>query len=234
MTRPEPDGARSAERLAALGHGVMTAPMMTLAFTADAVVPTAGVQAIAATSANGVRALRANSHWPDLKEIALFTVGDATARAAAEAGFSAIFSAKGRVGELAELIQARLAPADGAILYAAGADRTGDLEGRLARAGFECRLQVVYRAEAVARLDATTAAAILAGTLEGVLFYSKRTAELFMAAAGRTGCGAAALRLRVFCLSESVGEACRAAGFAAVVVAERPEEDHLFAAIGPA
>ena len=95
-----------------------------------------------------------------MKEVPLYTVGDATAQAAEEAGFASVFSAKGRVGELAGLLIAQLSPGGGAVLYAAGADRTGDLEGRLVQAGFRCRLQVVYRAEPVDRLDAATAAAI--------------------------------------------------------------------------
>lgn len=234
LTRPEPDGARSAERLAALGHAVVSTPVLQVVYEENIPLDVAGVQAIAVTSANGVRALRANPAWIILKDLPLFTVGDATARAAEEAGFSHVFSAKGRVGELADVLVARLSPADGTILYAAGAERTGDLEGRLARVGLQCRLQVVYRAEAVARLDAGTVAAIMAGTIEGILFYSKRTAELFVGAAARSGCGEAALGLPAFCLSDSVAAACRKAGFATVVVAERPEEDHLFAAIGPA
>ena len=60
-----------------------------------------------AAAANGARALARATQRRDLPVLA---VGDATARAAREAGFESVTSAGGDVGDLAPLAAARCAP----------------------------------------------------------------------------------------------------------------------------
>src|SRR5262249_21766570 len=63
------------------------------------------------------------------------------------------------------------------LLYAAGEDRAGDLAGELARAGIAVRTAVVYRAVAVDAFSPAVRDALALGELDGVLHFSRRTAE---------------------------------------------------------
>jgi len=176
VTRPREDGAPLAEKLAAAGHQVVTESLLQIRFIPGATVDLDNVQAILFTSANGVRAFAAAESRRDLPA---FAVGESTAARARAAGFSSVESAGGNVEDLAKLVGARLQPTGGALLHAAGRDIAGDLAGTLEAAGFHVRRAVLYAAEPVARLSPGTEAALRAGDIDAVLFYSPRTAETF-------------------------------------------------------
>ncbi|HOV03029.1 MAG TPA: uroporphyrinogen-III synthase [Hyphomicrobiales bacterium] len=232
VTRPEPDGAATAEALRARGHEVLHDPMLRIVAEAGTEPLPAGIAAIAVTSANAVRALAARADFAALVGLPLHTVGGATARAARDAGFSRIVSADGNVDDLLELVAGRLDPAAGPILYACGRDRTGDLEQRLAARGFDVRLLVAYCAEAAPRLAEATSTALAAGAVDAVLLYSRRTAEIFLANLAAADHIEAARGIRMLCLSEAVAEPLRAAGFTDIAVADRPKAEALVALVG--
>ena len=83
---------------------------------------------------------------------------------------------------------------------------------------------VVYRAVPVETLPSP----IVAANLDGVLHYSRRSAEGFVGAARQAGAFDAALRLTHYCLSEVVAAPLRAAG-ATVRIAAHPDEESLLA-----
>ena len=66
ITRPAEDGAEIAARLAELGHEGMVAPLLGPRYGDAAAPDFTGVQAILATSANGVRALARVTRRRDL------------------------------------------------------------------------------------------------------------------------------------------------------------------------
>ena len=75
-TRPHPDAAALTEVLAGLGHEVIAAPLLEIRFEGrPRSLDLRGVQAVMATSANGVRALAVST---EARDVALFAVGDAT------------------------------------------------------------------------------------------------------------------------------------------------------------
>ena len=81
------------------------------------------------------------------------------------------------------------------MLYLAGEDRSGDLAGELAAAGIEVATRVVYRAVALPTFPPDVREALTAGWLDGVLHFSRRSAETYLdcaAAAGVTRAGAGA------------------------------------------
>src|ERR1700755_2220735 len=98
ITRPAEDGAEIAQRLAAMGHEALLAPMLTVEFHGGAPLVLEDVQAIVPTSANGVRALAARTSRRDLP---LFAVGPQTAAAADQAGFIRVRNAEGDAVALA-------------------------------------------------------------------------------------------------------------------------------------
>lgn len=224
ITRPEEDARATAERLEALGHTVTLAPMLEIVPEPDAPIDPAGVQAIAATSPRAMAALAARTDFPALAGIPLFAVGDRTAQAARDAGFRAVESAAGAVEDLAGLMARRLDPASGAVVYACGRDRRGDLKGRLAAAGFHVRTAEVYRADIAAFLAGEAHEALAAGQIDAVFVYSQRTAAAFLDAVTKAGLRDALQRLTVFAISQAAAAPLCEAGVKRIEIAARPDE----------
>jgi uroporphyrinogen-III synthase len=176
VTRPKEDSEGVARALAERGLEVMVEPLLDIAPVEGAKVETAGAQGILVTSANGIRALARLTPGRDLP---VWAVGDASARAAREMGFTQVESAGGDVNSLAELVASHADPKDGALLHAAGTVIAGDLSGRLSARGFEIRRQVLYQAVTATALSASLHQALLSGSLDLALFFSPRTAKTF-------------------------------------------------------
>jgi uroporphyrinogen-III synthase len=199
VTRPEEDAGALKQKLEAMGHEVVTVPLMTIRARGGVVIPERPWQAIAVTSANGIRAL------PDghgLQAFRTLTVGPQSLKAAAAAGFTAEAHG-GDVNGLAAFIRAELAPGAGPILYLSGAETAGDLEGQLAAAGFDCHRAVLYDAVPAESLGAA-AKPLQNGEIDAVLLYSPRSARIWLALTEAAGLVAQAAHLRNFCLSRNV------------------------------
>jgi len=224
ITRPREDAETLAASLRAEGVESVIAPLLAIRPIVDVPLDLAGVQALLFTSANGVRAFARRTGARDLPA---FAVGDATARAARAAGFARVESAAGAVDDLAALVRARLDPARGALLHAAGADVAGDLAGSLVAAGFDVRRVVLYRAAKARQLPAAAARALAEGTLDAVLFFSPRSAATFVTLARKAGVEPALARLDALCLSEAVAAVVRGVAWRTVAVAARPDQPAL-------
>lgn len=231
LTRPEADAARTATALRAGGHEAVIAPLLTVEFLPEADLGAAPRSAILVTSANAVRAMAAHRRRDELRRIPVFAVGRQSAQNIRAAGFADVISADGNVVDLADLVAARLQP-PARLLYLAGEERAGDLAGALRAKNFVVDVAVVYRVVAAATLPPPAAAA-LRGTLDGVLHFSRRSAEAFLTAARNAGLLEAALTKPVhYCLSARVAEPLTQAGAAKVRIAARPDEAALLALCG--
>ncbi|MFO1156875.1 MAG: uroporphyrinogen-III synthase [Rhodospirillales bacterium] len=231
MTRTAEDAEASASPVRALGHHVMVEPLMTIERLEGPPLDLTGVQALLATSANGVRAFAARQ--PE-RSLPLLAVGDATARAAAAAGFQQVESAAGDVQALAELVRSRLDPAAGALLHIAASKRAGDLAGALSAAGFTCRRAVLYRARAAEALSGELAAMIREGRLDGALVFSPRTAATLARLLRQEKLADAAASMDLYCLSEAVAEAAAGLPWRRVIIAASPTLASLLESIDPA
>jgi uroporphyrinogen-III synthase len=189
---------------------------------ADAEIGAGPWAAILITSANAARAITGHRRKKALEKIPVLAVGERSAQAMREMGFAEVSSADGGVGDLARLVGERMAPG-ASLLYLAGAERVGDLAAKLGTRSFAVQTAIVYRTVAVAHLPAAAADA-LAQDIEGVLHYSRRTAEAYVNAARRAGVLETALRPRQFCLSAQIAEPLAQAGAATIHVASRPVE----------
>jgi uroporphyrinogen-III synthase len=233
VTRPQPDGERTAAALRARGHDVVVAPLIRIE-PIDFELPAERMQAVVLTSANAARAVAGHSRRDELTALTAFTVGRQTARAACAAGFHRIRSADGDRDDLARLLRAECAEAPGPLLYLAGEDRAGDLAGELGEAGVPVVTVVAYRAVKAEQFPPAVVAALAERSLDGVLHFSRRSAESYLACAARAGVGEAALEPVHLCLSAQVAEPLAAAGAAAIRIAPRPDEAAIIelAAIG--
>ena len=223
ITRPRLDAVRLATALAARGVESVAAPLMDVVFT-PAPVPLDGVQAILVTSANGARALAAATPRRDVRVLA---VGRASADAARNEGFASVASADGDVHALAALARRTLDRQAGALLHAAGTDLAGDLAGTLAADGFDARRISLYEMRTVAVLPPEAAAALTAGTLQGVALFSPRSADSFVRLVRDARLEREIAPLTAFCLSEAVARAASGLAWRAVRVAARPDQEAL-------
>jgi uroporphyrinogen-III synthase len=232
LTRPEPDAQRTAAALRAQGHNVIIAPLLRIAPMADAQIGAGPWAAILITSTNAASAVVAHARAAELRALEVFAVGRRSADTMAAAGFADVISADGNVSDLARLVAARMQPA-APLLYLAGEDRSGDLAGDLRTRGFAVETAIIYRAVAASNLPPEAADA-LAGGIDGVLHFSRRSAEVFVEAARAAGVLESALQAVHFCLSAPIAEPLARAGAADIRVAERPNEAVLLALIDAA
>lgn len=172
ITRAQPGAEATAERVRALGHDAVVAPLLAVRSLPDVAVDLAGVAALAFTSANGVRAFADASAERGLK---VFAVGAATAQAARAAGFRSVLSADGDVEALAEGIAVRRGELRGVVLHPGAAEPAGDLAGALEKHGVEARRLVLYETATVSLNSAEAEA--LAGS-DAVLLHSPRAAQV--------------------------------------------------------
>ncbi len=163
----------------------------------------------------------------DYKKIPVYTVGDASARAARESGFTSVTSASGDVESLAGLVGERLRPEDGALLHVAAAKVAGDLAGLLEEKGFEYRREILYRAQKAEAFSDAALRALSGGGLDGVLFFSPRTAKTFVNLARTAGLEGAVERLDAYCLSDAVANEAGVLAWRRLRVAARPEQSAL-------
>ncbi len=225
VTRPEPEGERTARRLRAMGFEALLTPVMRIV-PLDAPIQAQGCTALAVTSAHALDSLR---QAPELLALPLYAVGEQTASMARALGFQDVDQAGGTARDLA----ARLAslPAGSVVYHPHGRDRREKLEELLASAPVRMQTQIVYEALAVETLADGVVEALQAGQVAGVLHYSLRSAELLLRLCAKAGCRDKVLALQQFCLSGVIAEALRNQAARHVFVAERPDENALLACV---
>ena len=230
VTRPAADGQALAAELEARGHSVICAPVIDIAMKPDAAPDLTDVKGIAFTSANGVRAFQPFA--APARHLPAYGVGPQTAAALSAAGFSNVHIAGGDVTSLAQTITDGCP--EGPVLHISGRDQAGDLAAMLKAAGCEARRAVLYEARAATELPPAALTALRDKALDGVILYSKRSAEIFYRLAitarleGTTNLDASLPQ--AFCLSAGVAEIARAAG-AQTHVAEFPDDAHMYACL---
>jgi uroporphyrinogen-III synthase len=221
LTRPAADAARTAAALRARGHEPILAPLLDIEIVPDADLGAGPWSAILVTSANAVRAIAGHRRRGELRGVAVFTVGERSAQAMRDAGFANVVSANGNVMDLARLVMARMKP-PARLIYLAGEERSGDLGGLLRARDFAVDTVLVYRA--VIKETPESAVAFTAG-VDGVLHFSRRSAEAYLAAARDAGRLESALKDPIhYCLSARVAEPLRLAGAARLHIAARADE----------
>jgi uroporphyrinogen-III synthase len=172
ITRAQPAADATAERVRALGHEAVVAPLLAVRNLPSVSVDLAGVAALAFTSANGVRAFADASGERNLR---VFAVGSATAQAARAAGFRSVLSADGDVEALADGIALRRSELRGAVLHPGAAEPAGDLAGALEKHGVEARRLILYETAPVTLSDGEAAALI---RCDAALLHSARAAQV--------------------------------------------------------
>lgn len=220
VTRASPGAEATAERLRALGFEPLVDPLLAIRDLSP-VLDLVGVAALAFTSVNGVAAF---ARLSDDRTGQAFAVGDRTAAAAREAGFSDVLSADGDIEALATLVVGQATRLSGTVLHPSALEPAGDLVAPLVAAGIEARRVAVY--ETVDR-DPSPETLALLGEVEAVLLHSPRAARKLLGVLDRRPTP----RLRALCLSPAVagplGTLVQDGRLASVAFAPHPSETAL-------
>ncbi len=224
VTRPAETSAELARLLAARDIEAVIAPMLAIEPVVPSSQPSESTQAALVTSANAVAGLASLDLSHDLP---VYAVGDATAAAVREQGFTRVATAAGAGEDLVALVRARLSPAAGPLVWVAGEAVSVPVDDRLRASGFRVDRIVVYRSLAADRLPPEATRALVDGGVDAVLFFSPRTAEAFARLARRDGLDGACARLSAHCISDAVAGAASSLPWRAVHVAASPTRDDL-------
>jgi uroporphyrinogen-III synthase len=228
VTRPRPAAERTAAKLEATGHEAVVLPLMQARHFVGAVRTALDERhdAIAVTSAEAIRVLSelGNALEPHLAT-PLFSVGEATARAAADLGFTDIRTGPGTGEGLADTILAHMGPGE-RLVYLAGSPRSDGVEQKLRESRIDHVTIECYRMEPVPYRPDTLSDLVRAGAFDAVLLYSRETARRFVSVIHESGLDAAAFASRYLCLSRSAKEALPSDVTAEV--AATPDEESLF------
>jgi len=204
-----------------MGIDPIVCPVLDVNFRASIDVDVSGVQALAFTSTNGVRAW--GPRRPE-RDLPVFAVGDSTAEAAKGIGFRKVSSANGDVVKLAALISKKLKPRNGSVLHVRGIHVSGDLAGALRENGFTAREAIGYGTVPVDMLSEEAIAAIVSGAPVQVLIHSRRGAKTFLDLVRRFGLHNWLGNVAAYGLSASALKPLEHAGFAGLYASPEPNE----------
>jgi uroporphyrinogen-III synthase len=226
LMRPIDEAQMSAGALEAMGYRPVLAPVIRIVGM-GAQPPESNLDAILATSARAFAFLSAEA-CIRLARLPLFAVGEVTAAAARNCGLRGEQTIALDGPSLVPVLLARLS-SNGRLLYLAGQFRKTGIEESLAAAGVDLALLEIYRAEAAGDWSEAEAQGIRG--CAAALHYSRRSAALACEFARGSGIGAHFREALHVCLSRDVAEPLRRFGASAIVIASRPQEDALFAAL---
>ncbi len=219
ITRAEPDAEETAQRLRALGHSPIVAPLRTLE-TIRAASPATPPRALIATSRNAFAGAPMPEAW---RALPLYCVGVRTAEAARKVGFSALEIADGDVASLlGRIVGEHQRP--GRLVYLAGAPRRPELEDGLRALGCEIEVLLRYRMHSVPALPTAAARALEERACDAVLHFSAESAQVFFALAKAARLEEAARSVLHACLSPEIAGTVEKAAGGAVKTLVAPEK----------
>jgi uroporphyrinogen-III synthase len=209
VLRPEPGASATAARARALGLEAISVPLFTVRPVDWKPPDPAGLDALLLTSAHAAR--HAGPRIGAFLTLPCHAVGEATAAAAAQAGFGDV----------------RTGPGDGAAALAStGAGRILHLCGRdhlpLERAGIEVVRRIVYAADPASTLPPQARDALREGAL--ALIHSPRAGALLAALVVQAGLVRAAIPIAAISADAA---AAAGPGWRSVSAAPRPRDEAL-------
>lgn len=246
VTRPEPGGQRTAERLAGLGHDPVRMPLFETVVTAtpDNLPPVGEIGGLIATSARAFAMFAKHAvSGTGLCEVPVHAVGPATAQAARDAGFLHVDDAGGTAEALSQaLIRLRQQGVTGgeaigqgvragALVYLAGVPRTPVIETALKAHEPGFRVIDCYRMAEISYSTDILNADFLSPPPDAVLLYSANAARRFSALVDAGDLAGCLDSTRFLCLSPAIAGQLRKTWQDRLIVAVRPDEDSLLASL---
>jgi uroporphyrinogen-III synthase len=205
ITRPENEAESFAREVEAAGFIPLIEPLLNIVPLDYKKPESTDYEGLIFTSANAVRVFGCPSGFANMT---VFCVGEHTASAVREVGYSQITSGQDDGVELAALI-AGTAKVGAQLLHIRGEHTAVFLEDILLKGGITVEVLTVYTARAVERFSPQCRAALENEVLTAVTFFSKRTAENFLSLIEKEGLSGKLRGVKALCISESVLECVR-------------------------
>lgn len=222
ITRPEEQAQAFAQALKGMGYTTLTEPMLTINSVPFTPPDLQEFQALVFTSVNAVRFFAQQSLN---RHIPVFCVGDKTAEVAKSHGYSVVYSASGAGEGLAHLIVSRSEDRKRPLLHPRAADIAVPLQRWLAGHGMTLVPLIVYKAEKTRVLSPVCQEALLGGRIAMIPFFSKRTAESFLALVQELGLTHTLATIKALSISASVVQSVQSFPWLDVCMAKTPDQD---------
>tara|TARA_B100000686_G_C16771706_1_gene965601 strand:+ start:238 stop:978 length:741 start_codon:yes stop_codon:yes gene_type:complete len=219
VTRPVGRVPATVEALAACNIAAICDPMLTVEPAANSSTADPPCQALAITSVVAAQLLC--GYISDVTK-PIYAVGDTTAKTVLENGFQNVRSANGDVSMLVDLIAKSADPSDGLLLHLGGEEVTGDLVETLRCRGFCAEHAAIYRVYEATTFFSETISAFRKGQISGVLFFSPRSARVFVRLLNIQNSVFSLSGVTAFCLSAAVAHEAKSVGWENILISEQP------------
>lgn len=231
VTRPRKDAERFVEALRSHGKTTFVEPMfhvhpLPVPPVSDHLRP----QAILATSRHAIEAF---SPLAGLHDVLLLAVGDATAEAARDSGFTVVESGGSTAAALVETVRRRIRPENGPLLYLRGTTVSRDLAGELEAEGYRVESLTLYETLPRPNFSAEYVEALRRRSVTAVTFFSQRTAAIYTRLAESAGLAALHRTLAAIAISEPVADVVRPLGWGRIIIARAPNAEAMIEAAIP-
>lgn len=232
LTRPLEESRELSEVLEKRGYKIALAPMLEivpLPFTLPE--PVENFDALIFTSASAVRVFAATGSFRTSPK--LYAVGPQTAQAARDLGFHNMEIAEGDSASLARCMAGHNDSNDPRMtrrmLHLHGEDVAADIGQTLEKHNIFITSIVCYSARAAQALPPETIALLHARRIDSILFFSARTARIFLTLAAAANCIETLSSVRALCLSYRVVESLETAPWRDIEIAGTPDRGGMLA-----
>lgn len=225
ITRPEPSATQLCEVLKKRGYETLSSPSLIYETRQIGISDLSSYDALVFTSAQAIHSLfdQDHSHHFDLNK-PVFTVGKNTDRTAHSYNFLNTHCADGNAQDLINLITQY--PYKN-ILYLCGAHISTDIRTPLKSQNISVTEAIIYEALLTNDFSEDTRTALSNDQIDVVLFFSKRSAEIFMNLITKNGYEQQLATIKCLCISDSVLEYVRNYTWKDTYSAKAPNQDSM-------
>ncbi len=214
LTRPLKDTEIVAKDIAALGHNVVIAPLIDIVPCCALPCYSHLLEAdyLVISSANVAIGLRQykTQELTSLYSKSVFAIGPMSAEAMRNLGFTQIYVAHSTIDSVVALIRNWHSKQKGYSqlrgVYLSGVHVAHNVSLLLRQAGLVCDRHAIYNARAVCTLPSDLHNCLQDRSLEAIVFYSSRTAQIFFTCARQCELHKNLNMLKYLCLSSNISE----------------------------
>ena len=201
ITRPEKAAVTDAQILRDFGYQVFIEPMLSLEELDADFEDVQSFQALIFTSANAIDVFCRRC---DVRDLPVYVVGENSADAARGWGFEDVQCGAGTAEDLCRIIAQSIEDPALPLLYLCAEIQSYDVADDLEECGLDIEERIVYRSHQADSFSQDCIKKLKNKEIDGVLLYSKRTAQAFSDCVERAQLRGVLKSLKVLCISESV------------------------------
>lgn len=223
VTRPQPVADEFAEKLRREGFQTYIAPLMEYVEVKGALGDLSVYQACVFTSAQAVQVFCKKT---DDRHLPALVVGEATARAARQAGFAQVYSAEGDASTMIALIGDRVKSMSlKKVIHPCSDDTPNDIAKAVTRLGVKMVMKVIYKANFITEFPDDVMQALRRNGIDTITLFSARSAANFVKILCRKEWRGVSAKLNVVCISKRVADKLKPLPWHTVSVAAQPHTE---------